>query len=704
MSKFRKLIISPAILISPLVVLSPAIAKEIPRSVGEAIALNKEVPESTESVSRVKTLQSQVSALAAPDQVPASHNTSINQQQQPFASIAPPPKEQNANWFKPNSSASVSSKAIVAQVNSPVDRADVQPAESSSQPGIVDSNLERRIRRQKKAQVPSVSQLSDVQPSDWAYQALQSIVERYGCIAGYPDGTFRGNRAMTRYEFAAGLNACLKQVEKLIAANAADLATRQDLETLRRLTDEFSRELTALGTRLDKLETRTAYLEQHQFSITTKLTGEALISLRSDFTGTSDRPGNSGAVPGLVSKPLTQGGEGPAGRNTTLGYRARINFTTSFTGKDQLLARLEASNIIRQGVSTFTNMGALQPDDATGDQNTVFYGAFPGPPLSFGDTGTGRISNGTIRLDTAQYAFPLTSQANVRIIATGGKLDDFAPTLNALDYGGAGLGSITEFGQRNVIYRLSGAGGGAGIDYKFNQALRLSLGYLGGNRVTSATPSGEGGLFNGTFGAIAQLTVSPTRNLDLGLTYVRTYFTTQDVGNQRPGVDGGVGSHHAAVSLGAGPTEINSYGIEASYRFSPRFILGAWGGLSEARVPKGGKNPLGQTLAQPGGTSTIINWALTFAFPDLFKQGSLGGLVFGQPPKVTRTNGRFPSFFGSGPTQDYQGTSFHIEAFYRYPINSNISITPGVVVITHPEYNNANPALILGTLRTTFTF
>ena len=51
-------------------------------------------------------------------------------------------------------------------------------------------------------QVTSVSQLSDVKPTDWAFQALQSLVERYGCIAGYPDKTYRGNRAMTRYEFA----------------------------------------------------------------------------------------------------------------------------------------------------------------------------------------------------------------------------------------------------------------------------------------------------------------------------------------------------------------------------------------------------------------------------------------------------------------------------------------------------------------------
>ena len=71
-------------------------------------------------------------------------------------------------------------------------------------------------------QVTSVSQLTDVQPTDWAFQSVQSLVERYGCVAGYPNGTFRGNRAMTRYEFAAGLNACLNRVNELIATATAD--------------------------------------------------------------------------------------------------------------------------------------------------------------------------------------------------------------------------------------------------------------------------------------------------------------------------------------------------------------------------------------------------------------------------------------------------------------------------------------------------
>ena len=85
---------------------------------------------------------------------------------------------------------------------------------------------ERISQENKIAQVTSVSQLSDVQPTDWAFQALQSLVERYGCIAGYPNSTYRGNRAMTRYEFAAGVNACLDRVNELIATATSDLVTK----------------------------------------------------------------------------------------------------------------------------------------------------------------------------------------------------------------------------------------------------------------------------------------------------------------------------------------------------------------------------------------------------------------------------------------------------------------------------------------------
>jgi hypothetical protein len=122
-------------------------------------------------------------------------------------------------------------------------------------------------------QVTSVSQLSDVQPTDWAFQALQSLVERYGCIAGYPDGTFKGNRSATRYEMAAALNACLDQISDRFASKA-------DLDAVKALQDEFAAELATLRGRVDGLEARVDTVEAQQFSTTTKLSGEALLTTR----------------------------------------------------------------------------------------------------------------------------------------------------------------------------------------------------------------------------------------------------------------------------------------------------------------------------------------------------------------------------------------------------------------------------------------
>src|SRR5919202_1603402 len=92
-------------------------------------------------------------------------------------------------------------------------------------PSVADlsSNEADSDTNEPMSQITNVTQLRDVSPGDWAYEALRSLVERYGCIAGYPDGTFRGNRATSRYEFAAGLNACLQQHERLITSGTQGL-------------------------------------------------------------------------------------------------------------------------------------------------------------------------------------------------------------------------------------------------------------------------------------------------------------------------------------------------------------------------------------------------------------------------------------------------------------------------------------------------
>jgi hypothetical protein len=168
------------------------------------------------------------------------------------------------------------------------------------------------------AQVATVDELSDVFPSDWAYTALQNLVETYGCIEGYPNRTFRGNQALTRYEFAAGLNACLDVLATLITGDGLDQST---LATIQRLQQEFQAELATLRGRVDALEAETAELRAQQFSTTTKLRGQVDANLVVPF----------GDVAG-------------ADDNTAFTARARLNFDTSFTGEDRLRVRLQSGD------------------------------------------------------------------------------------------------------------------------------------------------------------------------------------------------------------------------------------------------------------------------------------------------------------------------------------------------------------------------
>jgi uncharacterized membrane protein len=115
-------------------------------------------------------------------------------------------------------------------------------------------------------QVTSLSQFADVKPTDWAYQALNNLIERYGCVAGYPGGTYRGQRAMTRFEAAALLNACLDRVSEVT-------------DELKKLMAEFEKELAILKGRVDGLEAKVGVLEAQQFSTTTKLKGIATMVL-----------------------------------------------------------------------------------------------------------------------------------------------------------------------------------------------------------------------------------------------------------------------------------------------------------------------------------------------------------------------------------------------------------------------------------------
>jgi len=98
------------------------------------------------------------------------------------------------------------------------------------------------------AQVTSVTQLRDVQPTEWSYQAISNLITTYGCVAGYPDRTFRPGQPATRAELAALTNACLDSITQFY--------TEADARTASALRAEFSRELASTNKRVSALELR----------------------------------------------------------------------------------------------------------------------------------------------------------------------------------------------------------------------------------------------------------------------------------------------------------------------------------------------------------------------------------------------------------------------------------------------------------------
>ncbi|MGV0024065.1 iron uptake porin [Phormidesmis priestleyi] len=342
------------------------------------------------------------------------------------------------------------------------------------------------------AQVTSVSQLTDVQPTDWAFQALQSLVERYGCIAGYPDRTYRGNRALTRYEFAAGVNACLDRINELITASTANLVKKEDLAVLQKLQEEFAAELAALRRRVDAIETRTATLEKQQFSTTTKLVGEAVFAVNDIFGKQVDDL-----------------------NNTVFQDRVRLDLQTSFTGKDILHTRLAAGNV-RQFLVQGATISAFVPDS-----EGQLVGTSEG---SLASRVNGQTQN-RIVLDRLDYSFPVGDRLQLYVAATGGKSQYYVPsTVNQFfeDLDG-GNGSISAFSQESPIYRIGG-GAGAALNLALDRQKKvvLTAGYLATN---AENPSVGKGFFNGDFAALGQLTITPSDAFQVGFTYVHGYHT-----------------------------------------------------------------------------------------------------------------------------------------------------------------------------------
>jgi hypothetical protein len=424
-------------------------------------------------------------------------------------------------------------------------------------------------------QVKSVSQLRDVSPTDWSYEALRSLVERYGCIIGYPDRTFRGNRALSRYEFAAGLNACMQQIERLIAENTAVL--KEDLETLKRLAKEFETELVALGTRVDNLEGRVAFLEDHQFSTTTQLKGEVIISPSAAF---------GSATKADSDQPLDD--------QITLSYRTRLNLYSSFSGKDQLKIRLESGNFIRLSDATGTDMARLSHDSNTDND---------------------------IELKDVVYRFPLGKNIRTWIGGNSFSTKDMSNLHNPL-LDSSASGSLSRFHYRNPAVFRNGANQGLGFNIEFNDIVDLELAYFTGN---AENPRQGNGLFNGDYTAFSQLNLEPTDNFGLGLAVAYSYYPSSEVN-----FSGSTGSEFAKRPFGRVPTGGLRLGIQGNWQVTDNIALAGWGGYVNAQA-KGG--------IDENNTADIWNWSANIAFLDLAKEGDMLAIAGGMPPKATYIEG-----------------------------------------------------------------
>ncbi|MDB9314338.1 iron uptake porin [Spirulina sp. CS-785/01] len=493
------------------------------------------------------------------------------------------------------------------------------------------------------------TQFQDVSPTDWAFAALNDLNRRYDCLQGYPDSTFRGNRPLSRYEFAAGVNACVQQIERLIAATTTEFVTQSDLETLQRLVQDFEAEIATLETRVDNLEARVSDLEMNQFSTTTKLNGEVLFILSEFFNGTQPYDLNGSGEFDLGDN-LVEGGK------IAFQNRVRLNFDTSFTGRDRLRTRLQARNI-----ETFT--------------------ALDGTVTREGQFGFAGDNDNTITLSKLEYRFPFGSRAEITVGATGIGLDDLASPLNPFESSGGG--SISRFGRYNPIYRHGGQEAGIGLRLAPNDSIALELGYTAGEPGTAGPSSG---VFNGDYAMIGQATFTPSDSINLAATYVHGYRS----GGVRPGV-GSLASDLRGFDF---PVVSNAYGVEALFSPSSQFFVGGWVGYTAAQVINTGE-------------ADIWNYAITLGINDLGTEGSQLGLIFGQEPRLTDGTESLGNlgFEGLqvGLTSDHD-VGFHIEGFYKIQVTDNVEITPGVIWLTNPNHNQRNPDIVVGTIRTRFQF
>ena len=397
-------------------------------------------------------------------------------------------------------------------------------------------------------QVTSISQFSDIRPTDWAYQALNNLVDRYGCVAGYPNGTYKGGQSMTRFEAAALLNSCLDRVTEVT-------------DELQRLLNEFKAELVVLTARVDGLDAKVGQLEATQFSTTTKLKGEASFIL--------------GGVPGLETN------DGGNVGNTAFNYDLRLNFDTSFTGKDLLRTRLRSGNFSSDPFGSSSSLFKLDKAEST---------------------------DSTVEIDRLYYQFPVSKSVTL----TAGPLVRntemaWVPTA----YRSEILDFFAVAGAPGVYNKATGAG--VGVQYAGKGGFVAGLNYVAQNGNDSET-----GVFDsdGALNFLAQVGYkAPNWGVGVGYRY-GSEGTRPRSYNGLLGANGALvdGQESNAVAVNAywQPSESGFIpSISAAYGYN--FVSGATGATD---------------------ATDSDSWMVGLQWSDVFVTGNSAGVAVGQAPSA----------------------------------------------------------------------
>jgi hypothetical protein len=544
----------------------------------------------------------------------------------------------------------------------------------SSSSSITNLGVDKLVEPTEVSAVTSVSQLSDVRPTDWAFTALQSLVERYGCIAGYPDSTFRGGKALARYEFAAGLNACLDKINEIISAGLADKVSKEDLATVQKLQEEYAAELATLRGRVDSLDKKVTTIESQQFSPTTKLSGLAFFNITGATASAPVRAERNDNINLVPTRGVTSLRSNP---NVTFGYYLFLTLTTSFTGKDSLVTQLVTGN----GNSPANNFASAGYNNSWG---TPFLDQ------------TGVPTANVFNIRELFYSFPVASNVNLAI----GPRINFYRFFDQNRFTSFLTGATSFNSNGSTLSNAVDRGSGAVAVWTISPQFRLTAAYLGENTEflsatnpnfnTSSNP--QQGLFGGTNTLTAELVYSPSRDANIRFLYTRSNIKTN---NDRIGGATAEPLPYGIADDGQGGPIDNATAdtiiLNFDWLISKNF--GIFGRYSYGSTNISPTNP-----AIAGGSVNVNAFQFGLGFPDLFKEGALGVLSFVVPYSYSSGRNFLVSGGGDGATQ------YDLELSYYYPVTKNIAIVPAFYAIFNPNSFSTNPTVFVGNLRTQFSF